>query len=82
MATPIQKAIQAAGGQRTLAHALHVSPGLISQWATGRRPVAAKHVLAIEAVTGVSRHELSPDVFGDMPNSIASPSFGGSYVAP
>lgn len=32
--------------------------------AKGRRPIPARHVLAIEAATGVSRHVLRPDVFG------------------
>ncbi|QHG87961.1 transcriptional regulator [Xanthomonas sp. NCPPB 1638] len=64
MDTPIQMAIRVAGGQRALADTLGVHPALVSQWATARRPVAAHHVLAIEACTKVSRHSLRPDVFG------------------
>jgi len=67
MSTPILTAITAAGGQRALAQRLHVHPALVSQWATGRRPMAAHHVLAVEAATGVSRHSLRPDVFGEPP---------------
>lgn len=62
--TPIQKAIDAVGGQGALARLLKVHPALVSQWRTGRRPVAAHHILAIEAMTHVSRHELRPDIFG------------------
>lgn len=62
--TPIQKAIDAAGGQGALARLLKVHPALVSQWRTGRRPVAAHHILSIEAMTMVSRHELRPDIFG------------------
>ncbi|MEN5285552.1 helix-turn-helix domain-containing protein [Stenotrophomonas lactitubi] len=62
--TPIQKAIDAVGGQGALARLLKVHPALVSQWRTGRRPVAAHHILSIEAMTQVSRHELRPDIFG------------------
>lgn len=48
-----------------MARTLRVHPALVSQWATGRRPVAARHILAIEAAAGVSRHVLRPDVFGE-----------------
>jgi len=67
MDSPIEHAIAKVGGQRALAKLLDVHPSLVSQWATGRRPVAAQHVLGIEAATGTSRHDLRPDVFGDPP---------------
>lgn len=70
---PIQKAINAVGGQGALARLLKVHPALVSQWRTGRRPVAARHILSIEAVTQVSRHELRPDIFGDLPGSETDP---------
>lgn len=66
--TPIQKAIDAVGGQGVLARLLKVHPALVSQWRTGRRPVAAHHILSIEAMTQVSRHELRPDIFGMQPD--------------
>jgi DNA-binding transcriptional regulator YdaS (Cro superfamily) len=65
MTTPILKAIEVLGGQAAMARTLRVHPALVSQWATGRRPVAARHILAIEAAAGVSRHVLRPDVFGE-----------------
>lgn len=34
--------------------------------------VPARHVLAVEALTGVSRHELRPDIFG-MPEKEGEP---------
>jgi len=67
MTTAIQKAIELLGGQAAMARSLSVHPALVSQWSTSRRPVAARHILAIEAATGVSRHELRPDVFGYPP---------------
>jgi len=36
-----------------------------SRWELERRDVPAVRVLEIEAKTGVSRHELRPDVFGE-----------------
>ena len=68
----IADAVGAAGGQVALAKLLGVNPSLISQWVTGRLKVAARHCLAIEAATGVSRHELRPDVFGPAPEGEAA----------
>lgn len=38
----------------------------------GQRPIPARHVLAIEAATGVSRHVLRPDVFGSSTGAAAA----------
>lgn len=37
----------------------------------GRRAVAHKNVLKIEAITGISRHELRDDIFGKRPTVAA-----------
>jgi DNA-binding transcriptional regulator YdaS (Cro superfamily) len=55
------------GGQAALARALGVTPQAVSQWVKGTRPVPPRHALAIELATGVSRHDLRPDVFGSAP---------------
>lgn len=68
----ITEAVSAVGGQVALAKILDVNPSLISQWVTGRLKVAARHCLAIEAATGVSRHDLRPDVFGPAPKGEAA----------
>ncbi len=57
-------------GQAGIARLLGVTPQAVSQWVNGSRPVPPKHALAIEAATGVSRHELRPDVFGPAPTDI------------
>ncbi|WWW34549.1 YdaS family helix-turn-helix protein [Stenotrophomonas rhizophila] len=67
MTSPIAIAIDKAGSQSALAKAVGVQPALVWQWASGRRPVAAHHCLTIETETGVSRHDLRPDVFGPAP---------------
>lgn len=70
--SPIEQAIDAAGGRSALADRLGVHRSLLSQWLTGHRPVAAKHCIAIEEATGgaVTRYQLRPDVFGESPDSL------------
>lgn len=56
-----EKAKQEAGGPAALAKALGgVSSQAVSQW----KKVPAERVLDVERITGISRHELRPDVFG------------------
>lgn len=57
------------GGQSALATRLGITPQAVSQWCSGTRPVPAKHCRAIEAATGVSVHDLRPDVFGPAPEN-------------
>lgn len=45
--------------RRHMAEKLGVTPQAISQWA--QTPV--QHVLSIERLTGVPRHELRPDIY-------------------
>jgi DNA-binding transcriptional regulator YdaS (Cro superfamily) len=58
--TPIDRAIRIAGGQRQLAQVIGVSYQAIQKF---RERVPAERVLAIEAATGVPRHELRPDIY-------------------
>ena len=52
--------------QAELARVCGQKPQAVTRWiATAKVP--ARHVLAIEAATGVSRHDLRPDVFGPAP---------------
>jgi DNA-binding transcriptional regulator YdaS (Cro superfamily) len=47
------------------------SQQLVSYWMkTGR--VGGGYVLAVEAATGISRHELRPDIFGVEPSQAAA----------
>lgn len=62
IATAVQKH---GSGQAGLARLLGVTPQAVNQWVSGNRPVPSRHVLAIESATGVSRHLLRPDVFGN-----------------
>ena len=66
--TAITSAIEKCGtGQAGLAGQLGVSPQAVNQWVRGVRPVPPRLAIAIEAATGVSRHDLRPDVFGPAP---------------
>lgn len=59
---PATKAANAAGGQSALARALGCTPQAVQRMcATGRIP--AERVLQIESASGVSRHELRPDIY-------------------
>jgi DNA-binding transcriptional regulator YdaS (Cro superfamily) len=66
MEQAIEKAKAAAGGAVGLAKAIsnltgeRISPQAVSQW----KATPAMRVLAVEKITGISRHELRPDLFG------------------
>lgn len=62
-ASALKNAITAAGGTTALARAVGVAPPTIHVWlrSTGRIP--AERVIAVEAATGISRHELRPDIY-------------------
>lgn len=47
--------------KRALARLLGVTPQAITKWKNGRIP--AERVLEIERVTGVSKHDLRPDLY-------------------
>lgn len=64
-----QSAIERAKGDRTqaeFAELIGVTQPLVSYWLK-REQVGAQYVLAVEERTGVSRHELRPDIFGPAP---------------
>ncbi len=57
-----EKAKEVAGGPSALAKALGgVTSQAISQW----KKIPAERVLDVERITGISRHKLRPDVFGE-----------------
>ena len=64
----LRTAVQIAGGQLALANQLGIKQGHVWSWLnTGRQRASGRYVLAIEAATGVSRHDLRPDIFGPHP---------------
>lgn len=61
---PIDRAVAVAGSQSSLSRILCCTPQNVQRMcSTGHVP--AKHVLKIEEATGVSRHDLRPDIYPD-----------------
>lgn len=72
MQIAFERAVALAKGQSALSRLLlsrgvKFSQQLIHHHLHKSRRCPAEHVLAVEAVTGVSRHQLRPDVFGPEP---------------
>lgn len=68
-ANPIERAIAVAGSQSSLSRILNCTPQNVQRMcSTGHVP--AKHVLKIESATGVSRHDLRPDIYPDHPPTL------------
>jgi len=58
-----RKAHKFLGGARPLARYLGISPAAVQQW----QICPADRVVEVERLSGVSRHRLRPDVFGETP---------------
>jgi len=64
MEDALTRAKKLAGGAGGLADALgNITPQAVSQWTK----VPANRVLDVERITGVSRHDLRPDIYGPKP---------------
>lgn len=56
--------------QRDVAEAVSRSEAAVSQWVKGERDIPAELVPQIEALTGIPRHRLRPDLWGQSMNVI------------
>ena len=56
-------AIRIAGSQTAIAKICECTPGAISQLVLRGRPLSTRFVLKVEAATGISRHDLRPDIY-------------------
>jgi DNA-binding transcriptional regulator YdaS (Cro superfamily) len=63
----LRRAIEAAGSSRVLARALGLSQQALSEW----KRVPSHRILQVEAVTGVRREKLRPDLYRLPPCSSA-----------
>lgn len=64
--TPFQAlmaAVEKAGSQAEIARIAGVSAPAVWKWVQSSKRVPAEFVLKIEAATGVSRHDLRPDIY-------------------
>lgn len=70
MTTSIAHALKERGlRQQDLANELGVDKSRVSRWVSNADPIPPQHVLRVEKLTGVSRHDLRPDVFGEAPEA-------------
>lgn len=69
---PVQKAVDILGGQTALANACGVKQQYVWKWLRMER-IPAERAIQIERATGgaVTRQELRPDLFGDLPRPVA-----------
>lgn len=64
MSEALDRALLVAGGPAALARSVgNLTPQAVSQW----NRVPADRVLDVERLTGISRHDLRPDIFGPAP---------------
>lgn len=63
----VTKAAEKAGGVVALSRELGIKHTALYSW----KRVPAERVVDIERVTGISRHELRPDIFGPAPEAAA-----------
>lgn len=59
----LRSAITRAGSQSAFARLCEVSQPAVWKWLNVACQLPAEHVLTVEAATGVSRHELRPDIY-------------------
>jgi DNA-binding transcriptional regulator YdaS (Cro superfamily) len=52
------------GSRKELAERMGVTPGAVSQW-DKRQRIPGNRVLELEKITGISRHLMRPDIFGE-----------------
>lgn len=62
----VAKAIKVFGSQHSLAARLKVAQPSVHLWLWGNCP--AERAVELEKVSGVSRHEIRPDIFGRKKN--------------
>lgn len=61
--TALERAVDIVGSQSAFAKFLGVSQPSVWAWIAKGKPLPAEHVLKTEARTGISRHELRPDLY-------------------
>lgn len=62
-----KRAIEAAGGAAKLGAALKITRQAVEDW----DKVPPKHVLRVEQLSGYSRYQLRPDIYGAAPDPLA-----------
>lgn len=68
--TALENAIRAIGSANKLALALGVSGMAISQWKKNNGTIPASRVLPVYYATGVTPHELRPDIYPNLSDGL------------
>ena len=68
----VDEAVKAEGTLKKVADRLGITPQAIAMWPDKGPP--ARHVLELEAMSGVSRYQIRPDIYGPAPEGRARPS--------
>lgn len=61
--SPLAAAVRHQRTQSAFARLIGVSQSTVHEWLSAGKPLPAEHVLKVEAATGVSRHDLRPDLY-------------------
>ena len=61
--TALAKAVRIAGSQSAFGRLIEKRQSVINGWLAKDRPLPGEFVLTIERTTGVSRHDLRPDLY-------------------
>lgn len=70
----LKRAVAILGGQSKTARFLDLSQTSIWKWVSKGKVLPAEYVLKVEAATGISRHDLRPDIYPrEIPASQPSP---------
>lgn len=59
----LQAAVAKLGSQAAMAKVCGVSQPGVWKWLQSSKRLPAEHVIAVEAASGVSRHDLRPDIY-------------------
>lgn len=59
----LERAIASVGSQAAMGRLCGVSQPAVSLWVRRQKALPAEHVLKVEAATGISRHDLRPDLY-------------------
>jgi DNA-binding transcriptional regulator YdaS (Cro superfamily) len=59
----LREAVAAVGSQSAFGRLIGVTQQAVFKWLRDCKPLPAEHVLKAEAATGISRHDLRPDLY-------------------
>lgn len=61
--SPLASAVRVAGSQSAFGRMIGKRQSVVFGWLRANRPLPAEYVLKVEEVTGISRHDLRPDLY-------------------